>query len=247
MAGVIIVLGAIVIFAVVKDSRPKEPVLFLSYPYKAPKGWFEWFETKVPLSWGWFWRLRDRFRGPAVSLGTWVVELKTNAVNRSGALAIDPQAELGLGQPYLRASNGAMVWRLEPNEVSHLQSRLKRRSDVLVLAPQVSTSDSIQASMFYGNTVSVRGAKMDIGLKVDFWARVRGDNLDLLAEVISSELLTSSETVRTNVALAAQLQLGNKCGVFVVPTNATGNIYGVIFSGNWAIPGASTVQSSHHY
>lgn len=208
--------------------------MLLSYPYHQPVGWFSSVEKAVPQSWGWFWRFRDRFRGPPVSLETWVVELNTNIVGRSNALVIDPQGELGLGEPYWDGPNGARIWKLGPNEVSDLRSRLKRRSDVHVLAPLVSTADSMPSALFYGNTVSVKGAKVDVGLKVEFYPRVKGDNLDLFGEVVSSELLTNSETIQTNLALAARMQLGNKCGLFMLPTNAAGNVYGVIFSGSWA-------------
>lgn len=241
VAGVVV--GAIFVFSVVRDSRPREPVLFLPYPYRAPVGWFDRIATMVPMSCGWFWRFMDRFRGPTVTLEAWVVELKTNVVNQSpNSLGINPQRDLGLGQPAVESTKGAMVWRLGPNEISALQNRLKKRSDVQVLAPSVSTSDSIQGTMFYGNTVSVSGAKVDVGLKVDFYPRVKGGSLDLLAEVMSSELLTNSEIIRTNIALAARLQLSNGCGVFVVPTNTAGNVYGVILSGNLTQPNGLKVR-----
>src|SRR5690242_5772820 len=90
-------LAALLVFSLRREKQP--PVVALSQPYHMPVSLSDRLQGWIPVSWGWFWRLRQTVLGRAkpVNVRGEVVEVVDSSAEFT--------ANLGLGAPIFSDTN----------------------------------------------------------------------------------------------------------------------------------------------
>ena len=171
----------------------------------------------------WVWRLKFAVFGPdqRIDLEGTVVGFRLQA----DAL----EKNLSLAGTHFTGSNGVKVWIMPEQELKSLRQRLKQlpQEDIL-FQPRISTSDGVEAVLGCGESLPSAGAPTLIGLSLGCAPRGGRRGIDLKTAITLTEAVTNdipysgpvsrmgSVSVRTNVALAARIQLPNRGGVFLL-------------------------------
>jgi hypothetical protein len=218
-------------------SPPLAPVIVVSQPYQLPAHQPSLFNRLVPIqpSWAWLWRLKQAVVRPA----------KVNVECRVTAFPNGPdlRSALVLNPPDFTATNGVQVWLLGDGELKRLRSACESIPGAeFPFAPRISTADGIEASLFSGSTLVLNCATNETGLMFNCFPRVYRDRTIRSTVVRLSETVTNEPaatagapvvSLRTNLALAARVQIPRNGGVFLLdaaPGEAARRRMGVIIS-----------------
>jgi hypothetical protein len=224
-------------------SRPSTPPSFLTL--------HQHFSRPLPL--------RDRVESliPGASLPAWVwhlenavfgkrkpVDIFSDIVTISNATTGSFVSSLPVGKPVYSETNGFQVWFLSSDDLKAVRQGLKQMAGVDFLNhPRISTADGVEACLFTGNSISLNGVSNEVGLKVDYFPRVRSHSTDLFTVITWSEALTNQAgvssgrlteeivSIHTNLDIAARMQIPKSNGVFLVKGSAdeaSQRMFGVI-------------------
>lgn len=208
------------------------PVLVLHRPFSRP----------LPV--------RDRIFEwiPAASSRSWVPRLEDTVLGRrkpvnvyADIIALPDSTEgsvpssLAIGRPGFSEPNGLQVWFLRAHEFRSVRDTLKKTPGADFLShPRISTADGVECSMFVGESIVLTGFTNEVGLKADFFPRVRRETTDLFTVISFSELVTnqpdlpygfnagSAVSIRTNLDFAAKLQVPKGSGFLLLDGNSVG-------------------------
>ena len=177
----------------------------------------------------WVWRLKQSLFGPAkaIELDSAIFELKARPT--SGL------PDYLLGKPDLTNTNGLQVWIIDKDELFALRRGLSMApGNKMISRPRVSTAHGIQGTLSVGGNIAVDGTQRWCGVVMEFSPRVSRHSTDLtmittLSEAVTNEVAgsvnhpgTNFVSVRTNLALAARIQIPNGSGVFLLNNGQDG-------------------------
>ena len=179
-------------------------------------------ERWIPPTWGWAWRLKELILGRIKP-----IELKA-AIFHYGDLSNSVSPLFLLGEPQFANTNGLQIWILSEDELDAVCRGLEQTPGNEILArPRVVTGDGIECRLYVGTTLSIDGTQRAVGLNADFLPRLRRDSTDLFVVITHTAAVTNQATattglpiarsisVRTNVAVAARIQIPKGSGAFL--------------------------------
>lgn len=213
---VLVGMGAFLLF-VLKGPAPV-PVMLLSKPVSIPISLRDRIARWVPAGNSWNWARKLVFgRRKIVSLSTQVFKLGKQADARA-ALA-------SLGPPVFAEATGPTVWFLQGKQLKDLRSQLKQEAGIdNVNGARITTAEGMGASLFSGESAVLNGSTNQVGLEIQYFAKTRGEHLELLASVLLSEVVSNSMSasvtpavfIRTNLDVALRMQLPKAHGMFLL-------------------------------
>jgi hypothetical protein len=118
-----------------------------------------------------------------------------------------------LGRPPLAETNGTLVWTLEETDVSRLTEYLKVAKTDLIARPRIVVKDSLQGSMFAGNSVTVDGTNIGAGMDFRVLPKQKEKVMDLTLGFSWTESTTDTNnstagvSIVTNTAFAVRSQI----------------------------------------
>ncbi|HTL55096.1 MAG TPA: hypothetical protein VL361_05420 [Candidatus Limnocylindrales bacterium] len=215
---------SIVIALVCFSFEPKPaPFLILQQPFSRPLPLRDQLVVWIPTASSWLPQVEDALLGRRAPVNVFVhiITLPTSPDE-------DPPCVSTLGRPTFATTNGLHVWLLRGAELMALRDKLKGTIGIdFISHPRISTADGVEASLYVGESVSLNGWTNEIGLRAAFFPRVHKDLTDLIAMISFSELITnqsgiqtagkatSSLSIRTNLDIAARLQVPKGDGIFI--------------------------------
>ena len=199
-----------------------------------PEGWpasrrllSDRFRAALPL---WFWRLKGSVLGPVKT-----IQLEAEIIDCGGLAEVD-LTDSQLGEPQFKGTNGLQVWIAGDEEIRRLRSTLEHApGNAVVSRARFATAHGIQANLYTGETVPVGGVQTAVGLRVEMLPRLHRKSTDLSTVMTFSELATNSSqipgegsspstlSVRTNLAVAARMQMPKGTGVFLLDGGSNAN------------------------
>ncbi len=212
-------LGVVFIFR----PSPPVPAVVMPLPNGIPAQKPTLLERSIPPTWGWAWRLKELVFGRIKP-----ITLKAAIMDcRGPSNSVSPL--LLLRGPQFATTNGLQVWILSEAELDTVCRGLEQTPGNEILArPRVSTGDGIESRMYMGATLSIDGTQRAVGLNADFLPRLRRDSIDLFVVITHTAAVTNQATattglpiarsisVRTNVAVAARIQLPKGSGALLL-------------------------------
>jgi hypothetical protein len=240
---VVILLGA-GLCLLLRPARPAPlaPVIVMPLPYSIPRQKVSMFDRWVPrqASWAWVWRVKETLVGRPR-----ICNLRATFVDCTGS-GESLLTNVSLAKPQFTHASGLRIWLLSEDVLGALNRDLRQAAGTEVLAsPRIITASGMQASLCVGGTFPIKGVLTPVGLTMDFLPQVRPDATDItavveLTEAITNQAgatatssLTNSMSIRTNLAVAARIQLPKGTGVFLLdgpPAAADGKRVGVLLS-----------------
>jgi hypothetical protein len=201
------------------------PVTVLDRPFQVPITLRDRVGRWLPSrpGWGWAWVVERAVFGPrkTINLYAEIFELGSS----SSRALFDP----ALGRPDYTGTNGLQVWLLEPGAIKTLRERVKEAPGFHSLGgPRVSTAEGIGTRLFQGQAITVNGLTNQVGLAVDYFARLRPTGTDLFATLELSSLTANTTnvpdgatpaqqfTIQTNLDLALRVQVPKGWGLFLL-------------------------------
>jgi len=212
-------LGLVFIF------RPSPPAtaIVMPLPNGIPAQKPTLLERWIPPTWGWAWRLKELILGRSKP-----ITLKAALFDFGGSSNLVSPLFL-LREPQFANTNGLQVWILSENELDAVCRGLEQTPGNEILArPRVSTGDGIECRLYVGTTLSIDGTQRAVGLNAHFLPRVRRDSTDLFVVITHTAAVTNQTTattglpiaqsvsIRTNVAVAARIQIPKGNGAFLL-------------------------------
>jgi len=206
-------------------AEPKPvPFLVLQQPFSKRLPLRDQLVQWIPTASSWLPKVEDALLGPRKP-----VKVFAHII----ALPMSPDENLPylstIGRPAFLATNGLQVWLLSGAKVAALRNKLKGAFGVdYINQPRISTADGAEASLFVGESISLNGSTNEVGLRTAFFPRVHEDFTDLIAVVSFSELVTNQSGIltggkatspvwiRTNLDVAARLQVPKGSGLFLL-------------------------------
>jgi len=195
----------------------------MALPNRIPQEKPTLIERWIPPIWSWAWRLKELILGRIKP-----IELKA-AIFHYGDLSNSVSPLFLLREPRFANTNGLQVWMLSQGELDAVCRGLEQTPGNEILArPRVSTGDGIECRLYVGTTLSIDGTQRAIGLNADFLPRLRGDSTDLFVVITHTAAVTNQGTattgltstqsvsIRTNVAVAARIQIPKGSGAFLL-------------------------------
>ncbi len=211
-AGIVFLLAGVGLVFLFHPSPPAVTVGPLPEGWPSPKPSLSArLEAAVPM---WVWRVKEVLLGPPQPINIDAAIFSFKDWSESGV------ADLSLGKATFTGTNGVRVWLLPDSDLKALRQRLKQRpgSD-LVSTPNINTAHRIDASLFVGHSVPIKGKQVQVGVVADFLPRVRRDSTDLTANITLSDTVPDPAQVlaiRTNLAVSARMQIPRGSGVFLL-------------------------------
>lgn len=203
--------------------------------------------------------LRDRLvswiPGANASALVWHLENlvfgKRKPVNINGEIVAVPAWEgpelissLGLRTLLCSDPAGLQTWLLASGDIEAVRQRFKKTPGVEFLSrPRISTADGVEASLFCGASIPLKGVLNHIGLKMNCFGRLRGHSTDLYTLITYSEAVTNravvavgaqptnSLCIQTNLDIAARVQIPKGSGVLFIkssPNHPSQRTFGVL-------------------
>jgi len=224
--GLLLVGGGIVVFRSKPSFVPiQASVQLLPADSLMPRPRASLFERTVPLSWGWLWRLRERFRGPQATISIDARILDCTGVSEKAISGLVPKLALA-------ETNGLRGWILEGSALTNLQQQLTQKGAREIMHPRVNTAHGIQSAMSVGTPVS--GTSLQTGAALNLLSLVQPDGMALMTVLTLTEAITnrtarvseaqrtaaptvaSGRLIVTNLASAAWLKLPEGFGFFML-------------------------------
>jgi hypothetical protein len=180
----------------------------------------------------------QRWLPPAASFWIWrlkrLVLGKLQTVNLSGCVIRLGEGSAGVisevaGKQDFTETNGVRVWLLPNAQLDQLRLRLQPiPGNEIVFSPRISTADGIQASMFAGSQMVLQGVTNQVGSVLDCLVQVHRQVNELTTAISLTEIITNDTgppnalvaIIKTNLDLAARLQVPKGSGVFILDTRA---------------------------
>ena len=235
------ILAVAAVYVAVHRSSASGPALaLLDQNYKIPPPKVSLFYRTVPHTppWSWLWRLKEAITGrrQVIHLGADVIDLSN--WNESWV------TNLSLPKPAFTGSNGFRMWILRDIKPAALQNQLKQSDHAEAISMAgITTADGGSARMASGNPAWINQVRTDVGFSLEVLPRIGRDFTDLTLLVQWSELVTNqpgaspsqtgSISVRTNLAVAARIQIPNNSGIFLLdqrPPDPADKRLGIILS-----------------
>jgi hypothetical protein len=215
-------LGLVFIF---RPSLPV-PAVVMPLPDGIPAQKPNLLERSIPPTWGWAWCLKELVFGRIKP-----ITLKTALIDFGGSSnSLSPL--FLLREPQFANTNGLQVWILNEAELDAVSRGLLQTPGNEILAqPRIVTADGIDCNIYVGTTLSIDGTQRAVGLNADFLPRLRRDSTDLFVVITHTAAVTNQATattglpiarsisVRTNVAVAARIQIPKGSGAFLLNDN----------------------------
>src|SRR4051794_11754647 len=236
--GTLLIVGGFLCFYPVRRET-LQPIVVLPFPYSIPPQKGPLPDRWIPRSWGWLWRTKEIILGRPriVTLQPSVFEF----IHPADSLLVDHV----LGTPGFQNTNGLKIWLAPQPLIRELRQSLEQTNiSRLVVTAQITTGDKGQASMSCSETVPINGTNQEFGLKADFLPLIHPESVDLMSILTVSELHTNRVgpveqaqsvglSVRTNLGVAARLQIPRGSGVFILQSStafAEGKVIGLILT-----------------
>jgi hypothetical protein len=204
---------------------PPPPIIVMRPPYALSRQQTPLLERWLPRAASfWVWRLKR------LVLGKLQVINVSGCVVRLGEDAAGVISEVA-GKQDFTETNGVRVWLLPNTQLDQLRLRLQPiAGNEMVFSPRISTADGIQASMFVGSQMVLQGVTNQVGSVLDCLVRVRKQVNELTTAISLTEVVTndagpsntSVAIIKTNLDLAARLQVPKGSGVLILDTRADG-------------------------
>jgi hypothetical protein len=214
------------------------PISILRRPYSTPLRLRarvgQWIPRKPTGNWAW--KIEELVFGRRKVLNVFAEILKIPVATAVVVSDFTP------GQPEYSNANGLQVWLLPYNELKSLRRHLKETPGTeSINGARITMADGMSASLYSGESALINGSTNQVGLEVDYFARVRSVGTDLFASVQLTEAVTNewnargelsrTMSVQTNLDIALRLQIPKGSGVFLLngrPGEAHGKRVGVI-------------------
>jgi hypothetical protein len=219
------------------NTTPEPPVAIRSGPLVPPMTLRDRFVFTLGPNRKWVSRAETALFGKRKS-----VDIFMDVLELPPAEPLTRQSASDLGNPTFRNSAGLSVWFLNGGKLKEISGKLSQSPATQMSLPRMSTAEGFTTSMFIGQTMLINGAKNDIGLSLGCVAAVQDSTTKLRTSVSRTELFTravasgnadtatNSVSVRTNIHLAADFNIPNGMGVFVLnlPPAQSNNAFGLI-------------------
>lgn len=187
----------------------------------ARPSWFNRGKAALPM---WVWRWKQWLLGSSteILLEAYILDLP-GPVN---SLLADAR----LLRAASAATNGMQAWVLADAELTALRVRLQTApASSLLSGARMQTADGIDGRLSTGNNVTIDGIPTQVGLLIRFSPRIHSDSTDLTTALVLTGTVTNAPPaaavslpptntvpVRTNLALAARIQLQDGRGIFLL-------------------------------
>jgi hypothetical protein len=225
----LLVCVAVSVLVSLRSPRPA-PFIVTCRPFQMPLRLRDWLYRCIPQAPGWAlaWRVEETVFGrrKPVNLNLEVVSLADSSRPALSGLSLGPASS--------SLTNGMQVWLLGADQLKALRHDLKQTPGAETLfRPRMNTGDGIGCGMFIGESVSLAGASVQVGLSLDCCAQLHRDYTDLMTSITVSELTTNEAgassgsaplvSVQTNLDTTLRLQIPKGSGIFLFDRGAHGS------------------------